>query len=176
MPSRLLPLAALALLGIAPAALHAQQPTALDPETKAPYLWRVVVQTRPHPLLTKGFREQLRRDLLAALQPGLGTLGTVEVVDLADVPRDHWDPLWQQFDDKGFATLDGPRDLTGTKTHFLRVEVREQGDRLAGADVDRHRRTLPQMRVGPSTPLVQRERLRPPGDGDEPRVRGGRRS
>src|SRR5207253_6582865 len=105
----------------------AQQPPAapLDPELKTPYLWRVVIQTRPHPLLTASFRDQVRRDLLAALQPAMGNLGVVDVIDLAEVPRDRWDPLRQQFDDKGFAALDAPRDLTGVKTHFLRIEIRD---------------------------------------------------
>ena len=84
----------------------------LDPEPKHPYLWRVVLAVRPHPLLTQDFRTQLKRDLLAALQPGLGNLGAVEVIDLTELPRDQWEPLWQQFDDKGFAALDAPRDLT----------------------------------------------------------------
>jgi hypothetical protein len=112
-----------ALVLVAPAAAGAQ--TAIDPEANAPYLWRVVVKTEPHPLLTPGFRQQLRRDLLAALQPGLGPLGTVEVVTPDDLPRDRWDPFWEQFWARGFAGLDAPRDLTGLKTHFLRVEVRD---------------------------------------------------
>src|SRR5947209_2818891 len=120
--SRVLPFVAASVLLVLPAAASAQQP---DPEVKAPYLWRVVVQAKPHPLLTPALRDGLRRDVLAALQPALGVLGTVEVIDLADVPRDRWDPLWQQFDDKGFAALDAPRDLTGVKTHFLRLEVRD---------------------------------------------------
>jgi tetratricopeptide (TPR) repeat protein len=126
MPARVLPPAALATL-VLPAFAFGQPPApaGLDPEPKAPYLWRVVVQVRPHPLLGATFRDQLRRDLAAALQPGLGPLGTVEVIDLAEVPRDRWDPLWQQFDDKGFPALDAPRELTGVKTHFLRVEVRD---------------------------------------------------
>src|SRR5207244_2386696 len=32
------------------------------------------------------------------------------------------DPLWKDFEAKGFAALDTPRDLTGVKTHFLRVD------------------------------------------------------
>lgn len=97
----------------------------LDPETKQPYQWRVVLSVKPHPLLTPDFRDRLKRDVLAALQPGLGSLGAVEVIDLADLARDRWEPLWQQFDDKGFAALDAPRDLTGAKTHFLKVEHRD---------------------------------------------------
>ncbi len=69
----------------------------LDPETKQPYQWRVVLSVKPHPLLTPDFRDRLKRDVLAALQPGLGSLGAVEVIDLADLARDRWEPLWQQF-------------------------------------------------------------------------------
>jgi tetratricopeptide (TPR) repeat protein len=117
-------LSVLALVLLAPGPAPAQPAPPLDPEAATPYLWQVVVQARPHPLLTPAFRDALRRDLLAALQPALDPLGTVEVIDLADTPRDRWEPLWQQFDDKGFAALDAPRDLTRVKTHVLRVEVR----------------------------------------------------
>jgi hypothetical protein len=97
----------------------------LDPEPKTPYLWLIVLKTQPHPLLSPTFREQLKRDLEASLQPALGSLGAVEVVDLADTPRDRWDPLWQQFEDKGFAALEAPRDLNVAKTHFLKLEYRD---------------------------------------------------
>ena len=108
----------------APARLAAQQ-SGLDPEPNSPYQWRVVVQAKPHPLLSPAFRDQLRRDLLAALQPALGPLGTVDVLDLDTLPADRRDPLIQDFASKGFAALDAPRDLTGLKTHFLRVEVKD---------------------------------------------------
>src|SRR5436190_8319524 len=122
MVRRLLLTAAISLFAAGPA--FAQ----LDTETKQPYHWRVVLSAKPHPLVTPDFRERVKRDVVAALQTGLGALGTVEVIDLADLttwPRDRWEPLWQQFDDKGFAALDAPRDLTGAKTHFLRLEVRD---------------------------------------------------
>src|SRR5262245_10769653 len=113
-------LAVVAVLALAgPAAAQ------LDAETKEPYQWRVVLVTKPHPLVTPALREQVKRDVLAALQPGLGALGTVEVVDVTELSRDKWEPLWQQFDDKGFPALDAPRDLTATKTHFLRIEYRD---------------------------------------------------
>ncbi len=97
----------------------------LDPELKTPYLWRIVLKVQPHPLLSASFRERVKRDVAAALQPALTPLGTVEVVDLAELPRGTWDPLWQQFDDKGFAALEASMDLTGTKTHFVVVEYRD---------------------------------------------------
>jgi tetratricopeptide (TPR) repeat protein len=124
----------------------------LDTEAKQPYLWRVVLSVKPHPLLTQDFRDRLKRDLLAALQPGLGNLGAVEVFDLTDLPRDKWEPLWQQFDDKGFASLDAPRDLTGVKTHFLKVEYRDGRVHLESRQYDGF--------TGLSSPLVRSQSTR----------------
>lgn len=151
MSVRVLSLAALLL---APVTASAQQRQPLDPEPTVPCLWRVVVQTRAHPLLTPAFRDGLRRDLLAALQPAVEPLGTVEVVDLNDVPRDRWDPLWQQFDDKGFAALDAPRDLSGVKTHFLRVEIRDGVYRLESRQLDGF--------AGIASPRVRQQTVRSP--------------
>ncbi len=126
----------------------------LDPEPKQPCQWRVVLSVKPHPLLTPDFRDRLRRDILAALQPGLGALGTVEVIDLADLARDRWEPLWQQFEDKGFAALDAPRDLTGAKTHFLKVEHRDGKIHLESRQYDGF--------TGLSSPLVRAQSTRSP--------------
>lgn len=147
----------LAVLAFAVAASSGQQPPpppAVEADMKAPYLWRVVVQVRPHPLLTSAFRDQLRRDLVAALQPGIGTFGTVDVIDLAEVPRDRWDPLWQEFDDKGFAALANPRDLTGVKTHFLRVEFRDGAFQLESRQHDGF--------TGLASPQVRKQTVRVP--------------
>lgn len=148
---RRLVLAALFVL-VATAPARAQ----LDPEPKQPYLWRVVVKTNAHPLVTAEFRDRLKRDVVAALQTGLGTLGAVEVFDLADpaLPRDKWEPLWQQFDEKGFAALDAPRDLTGAKTHFLRVEYRDGKYFLEARQYDGF--------TGLSSPLVRAQSVRAP--------------
>lgn len=123
MVRRLILAAAGALLAGAPAFAQPDGAPKLDPEPKQPYLWRVVLSARPHPLITPELRERVRRDVVAALQTGLGPLGTVEVIDLA-ATRDR-EPLWQQFEDKGFAALDAPRDLSGVKTHFLRLDYRD---------------------------------------------------
>lgn len=123
MPSARLRLLAAFAVVLVPGVASAQAP--LDPEPNAAYQWRVVIQAQPHPLLGPAFRDQLRRDLLAALQPALGPLGTVEVIDLDDLPADRRDPVIQDFVSKGFTALDAPRDLSGVKTHFLRVEVRD---------------------------------------------------
>ena len=142
-------LAAVLIPGIAPGQ---QPPAGLDAEAAVPYQWRIVIQARPHPLLTPPFRDQLRRDLLAALQPGLGALGTVEVIDLDALPRDKWDALWQQFDDKGFAALDAPRDLTGVKTHFLRVEYKDGSFHLEARQHDGF--------TGLASPVVRKQAVR----------------
>ncbi|MBX9584155.1 MAG: hypothetical protein K2X87_27975, partial [Gemmataceae bacterium] len=148
-PARLV--AAVLVLGglTPPARLAAQQPAGLDPEPNAPYQWRVVVQARPHPLLGPAFRDQLRRDLLAALQPAVGPLGMVEVLDLDDLPADRRDPLVQDFVSKGFAALDAPRDLSGLKTHFLRVEVKDGAYHLEARQHDGF--------TGLASPLVRRQ-------------------
>src|SRR5438128_10153414 len=107
---RLLLTTSMVLLAASPAAAQ------FNPEAKSLQRWQVVLKAQPHPLLSGAFREQLRRDVAAAAQSALGPLGTVEVIDLADVPRDKWDSLWSEFDGKGFPALDAPRDLTGVKT------------------------------------------------------------
>lgn len=140
--------AAAALLAAGPASAQ------LDTEPKTPYLWRVVVKAQPHPLVSPALREQVRRDVAAALQPALGHLGVVEVVDLADLPRDKWDSLWQQFEDKGFAALDAPRDLNGAKTHFLTVEYRDGRYHLESRQHDGF--------SGLASPVVRRQSVRSP--------------
>ena len=61
-------------------------PLKLDPEMKAQYVWRVLVQVKPHPTLGPTVRAQLLKDLKAALTSAVGDdLGTVEVSDLAIV-------------------------------------------------------------------------------------------
>jgi tetratricopeptide (TPR) repeat protein len=92
--------------------------------------------------------------VLAALQTGLGSLGTVEIIDLAELTKDKWEPLWQQFDDKGFTALDAPRDLTGAKTHFLRIEYRDGAFRLETRQYDGF--------TGLSTPVVRVQAVRSP--------------
>ncbi len=99
-------------------------PLTLDPEMKAMYTWRVVVQVKPHPTLGAAVRAQLMKDLRAALNPVYGTdLGTVEVIDLDAVPKGNWEPLWTKFAAVGWPALemDEFRKLTGVKTHFLTV-------------------------------------------------------
>lgn len=100
----------------------------LEPETKAPYRWRVVVSVAAHPTLTPAFRAQLCRELKVALQDDIGeALGLVEVTDLAALPPEKRDPLVAAFAKDGFPALDRDdfRKLTGVKTHFLKLDVRD---------------------------------------------------
>lgn len=123
-----------AVLALAFAAVAAPvKPVPLDPESATPYVWRIVVRTPTHPLVTPAFRDQLARDVKAALAPAAGEVARVEVVDLAAVPKDQWDPLWTAFADKGWDALDAAefKPLTGVKTHFLRIDVQDTGFRVA---------------------------------------------
>lgn len=102
--------------------------SAAEPEFRTPYVWRVVVQTPLHPSLGAPARERLVKDLKAALQPVVGDeLGRLEVVDLRSTPEKNWDPLWKKFTESGWPALDADeaRKLTGIKTHFVKVELRE---------------------------------------------------
>ena len=101
---------------------------ASDADSKAPYIWRVVLQTPIHPALGEAVRARLGRDLQAALQPVVGgALGRVEVVDLQTLPEKNWEPLWKAFADAGWPALEKPeaQKLTGVKTHFVKLEVRD---------------------------------------------------
>lgn len=166
-PARSLLLVLPALVGfLAAAPAPAQPPAPLNPELEQPYHWRIAVQFRPphpeiaalrdqpHPVFTQEFRERVRRDLHDTLQIGLGTLGTVEVLDLAAVPRSQWEPLWTQFDDSGFAALDAPRELTSVKTHFLRIDYRDGVYTLESRQHDGF--------TGLASPVVRRSRVRDP--------------
>ena len=117
-------------------------------------MWRIVLKVQPHPLLSGTFREQLQRDLSATLAPALGSLGTVEVVELDRVPKDRWDPLWEEFDIKGFEALASRRDLTGTKTHFLKLEYKDGRYLLESRQHDGF--------SGLASPVVRKESLRAP--------------
>jgi hypothetical protein len=123
----------------------------LDAEVKQPYLWRVVLSAKPHPLVTPEVRERLKRDVVAALQTGIGPFGAVEFVDLADLPADK-EPLFQQFIEKGFPALDAPRDLTGAKTHFLKLDYRDGQFHIETRQYDGF--------TGLSSPLVRAQSVR----------------
>jgi hypothetical protein len=139
------------LVAVAVVALAQPARAQLDTEVKQPYLWRVVLSAKPHPLITPEVRERLKRDVVAALQTGIGTFGAVEFIDLADLPADK-EPLLQQFIEKGFPALDAPRDLTGAKTHFLKLEYRDGQFHIETRQYDGF--------TGLSSPLVRAQSVR----------------
>lgn len=100
----------------------------LDSQTKTEYRWRVVVSAAMHPSITATVREQLCRDLKVTLQDDLGAaLGVVEVIDLTALPPNKREPLLASFALSGWPALDREefRKLTGVKTHFVQLDVKD---------------------------------------------------
>jgi tetratricopeptide (TPR) repeat protein len=104
------------VLGFAPSAL------ALDPELKAPYQLRVAVHTGDHPALTRHFRAEVTKAVTSALQAALGPLGSVEAVDLNELPADRMDPVLKLAAERGPEGLDGVTAAYGPKTAFVFVD------------------------------------------------------
>jgi tetratricopeptide (TPR) repeat protein len=104
-------------------ALAAPASAALDAEANVPYRLRVVVHCSDHPDFTAHFRAELKRDLHTGLQAALQGLGTVEVVDVRDIPTQQWEPLWKTLDEKGLGALDAVSEINGVKTHYVRIEA-----------------------------------------------------
>jgi hypothetical protein len=138
MANRFLPLLLVALAPAAARSAPPPPPARLDPEASTPYRWRVVVRFDRSPLLKPDFRQQILHDIRGSLQPKLGEVGRVEVIDLDSVPEDRQEPLWREFVKDGWPALDSPkfRELTGVKTHFLRVAVANGGYRLEARQHD----------------------------------------
>ena len=135
MMHRSLPLALVLLTAFA---VQAAPPARLDPEAATPYRLRVVVRFDPHPVFYPAYREQITDAIKAALQTPLGEVGRVEVTDLDAVPEEKREPLWRAFVKDGWAALEAPefRELTGVKTHFLRVRFEGNGYRLEARQHD----------------------------------------
>ncbi len=49
----------------------------------------------------------------------------MEVVDLNSLAPQKWEPIWKTVNEKGLAALDTMNEVTGTKTHFLRIDFAE---------------------------------------------------
>lgn len=94
----------------------------LDLESKSPYQLRIVVRTAEHPTLTKHFRAEVMKSVGSSLQAALGSVGTVDVIDLNDTPADDRDPLWKLVDEKGLEALDSVSAAGGGKTHFVFID------------------------------------------------------
>ena len=95
----------------------------VEHEAKIPYALRVVLRASDHPSLTPAFRADLAKQLRQTLQNALGPLGVAEVIDLAGVPKEKRDPLWQLVADKGLEALDTVNAANGIKTHFVFVDM-----------------------------------------------------
>ncbi len=110
----------------------------LDPEAAVPYRLRVVIRFDTSPVFPPGFRTQVADAVKAALQTPLGEVGRVEVLDLDAVPEDRREPLWREFVKDGWPALESPkfRELTGVKTHFLKVGFTGDGYRLEARQHD----------------------------------------
>lgn len=108
--------AAMIITGLGPAA-------ALDPQASEPYRWVVLLRTPKHPLFDAAYRLELAREIRATLEPGLGLLGSVEVIDLAEPGQQG---LARQFAEEGWPALEpnAARPLDGVKYHGLNVELR----------------------------------------------------
>jgi vacuolar-type H+-ATPase subunit D/Vma8 len=88
---------------------------ALEPETNEPYSLQIVLQVAPHRTLTPAFRTQLARELRDGLQIAFGDLARVELVN------DH--PLLKEIEARGLqAVLDGWKEVSPRKTHFVRID------------------------------------------------------
>jgi tetratricopeptide (TPR) repeat protein len=127
---RLLLVPALLLLLAAPAA------AALDPEARVPYQLRIVVRIAEHPHFTDHFRREFRREIQADLRAALGPLGKVEVIDLRDVKKEKWEPLWKQVEEHGLESLDGFTEVGGGKTHFVQLDYRDGRYELRARQAD----------------------------------------
>jgi hypothetical protein len=119
----------------------------------------VVLHVANHPLLTGTgvFKEQVTRELRDGLQAAFGNMGTVEVVDKHD--------LLEAIVKQGLGQpLDGLRDVSDTKTHFVlidfvngRYEIQaRQHDGLTGlvSPVIRHAATTDRQFVARTAALL----------------------
>jgi tetratricopeptide (TPR) repeat protein len=108
-----------AILGLAvvPAVTWADR----GPELTKPYNLNVVVGFGEHRLLTRVFKDRVKRELHDSLQAALGEMAKVAVVDLAADP----DPRFKEVEAKGLrqALEEGSwKTLADVKTHFVLID------------------------------------------------------
>src|SRR6516165_1321876 len=98
----------------------------LDPEKDTAYRLQIVLKIADHPPLTVAFKDQVKRELRASLQDAFADLARVEIVDTH--------PLLKEIESKGLqAALEGWKDISSQKTHFVLIDFRDgQYDILAG--------------------------------------------
>jgi hypothetical protein len=142
---RLLPFGLLLLSGMGLLGPGRPLYAALDPELKKPYDLVVVLHVSNHPLLTDIFRDRLARELGDGLQAALGDLARVRVV------QEH--PHLAEVLDKGLQqALDGWRERSGIKTHFVLVDFASDNYELQARQHD--------GLTGLASPVVRRDRTR----------------
>ena len=87
---------------------------ALDPELKTPYQLKVVLHFADNRLLTPVFCERVERDLHDGLQASFGDLVNVEVT--------RKDPHLKEVLQNGLKSLEGWRERSAFKTHFVLID------------------------------------------------------
>src|SRR5438067_5741120 len=112
---RVLPL--ILVLVLAPCAV-----AALPADGGDKYQLHVVLRCGAHSWLGDQFRDDLKNDLTGILQDAFGGMADVKVIDLKKLPPADLDPFLKDFQTRGFAALDVPRELTGVKLHFLQLD------------------------------------------------------
>ena len=96
---------------------------ALDPETKKPYQFQIVLHIDASRVFTPLFQEQLQRDLANELKLIFGALARIEVT------RTH--PLLRDIETKGLnATLEGWDALSEQTTHFVFLDYAQGAYRI----------------------------------------------
>lgn len=144
----------------------------LEANPDKPYEVKIVLRVARHLNLTEVFRKRLQSELRDGLRAALGSMGKIEVIDLAELPAAATDPttaaslpLLQEMKEKqDLNALDGWRTITNSKLHFVfvnfergayEIEAR-QYDGLTGlaSPVARHLRTTDRQLVGRAASLM----------------------
>lgn len=131
------------LLAVCLLLIPATASAALDPEAGKPYHLRVVLRIEKHRLLTDLFKDEIERELRGGLQAALSDMARVEVV------RDH--PRLKEVEEKGLEALDGWKELSEIKTHFVLIDF------ISGSYEVRARQH--DGLTGQASPIVRRERV-----------------
>jgi hypothetical protein len=97
---------------LCPLCLHGKS-FALDAQSKQPYELNVIVHVEKNKLLTDLFQDRVQRELNDWLQEALGELARVKVTSRH--------PRLDDVVDKGLQSLDGWRERSSAKTHFVLI-------------------------------------------------------
>ncbi len=134
------------LSSLCPLCLCGESFAALDAEAKTPYELKVVLHFADHRLLTDVFCDRVERELHDGLQASFGDLVNVEVT------RSH-DRLSGVVHD-GLASLDGWRERSAVKTHFVLIDY-------SGGQYVIQARQFDGL-TGQPSPVVRRDQTRDP--------------